>query len=249
MQQQGSKAKTPQKKRCTFFCSETPFLTNFFSKTLILHHPLKIVHQKTPKKPFFYRLKKRWPSYWPYHGQVIDPTLAKKWPSYRPYSIYIYIYIDIAIDIDISKYAYLHRKMERDKGGVRDAYCTAHSSWAGGEVVPLAANSTLMVATVEPTGLSFQWLLLGQVSIANNVCKWGMHPELSAWALCHRLSRSVSCWWLSLQCLSVQWAECAEIARFLRLRLRMSPAGQKSLWFLGPPTQRAVAICRNSIFS
>ena len=45
MQQQGCKAKTPKKKGAHFF-SETPFLTNFFSKTLILHHPLIIVHQK-----------------------------------------------------------------------------------------------------------------------------------------------------------------------------------------------------------
>ena len=91
MQQQGSKAKTPKKKGCTFFFGN-PFFDQFFSKALILHHPLKTVHQKISKNPYFYRLKKRWPSYWPYHGQVIDPTLAKKWPSYRPYSIYIYIY-------------------------------------------------------------------------------------------------------------------------------------------------------------
>ena len=39
------------------------------SKTLILHHPLKTVHQKISKKPYLYRLKKG--------GQVIDPTVAK----------------------------------------------------------------------------------------------------------------------------------------------------------------------------
>ena len=91
MQQQGSKAKTPQKKGAQFF-SETPFWPIFIFKPLILHHPLKTVQKKISKKPYFYRLKKRWPSYWPKGGQVIDPTLAKKWPSYWPYSIYIYIY-------------------------------------------------------------------------------------------------------------------------------------------------------------
>ena len=62
MQQQGSKAKTPQKKVHNFFFGN-PFFDQFFSKTLILHHPLKTVHQKISKKPYFYRLKKRWPSY------------------------------------------------------------------------------------------------------------------------------------------------------------------------------------------
>ena len=61
MQQQGSKAKTPQKKGAHFF-SETPFWTNFFSKTIIWHHPLKIVHQKISQNPFFIGSKK-WPSY------------------------------------------------------------------------------------------------------------------------------------------------------------------------------------------
>ena len=89
MQQQGSKAKTPPKKGALF----SLFWPTFFSKTLILHHPLKTVHQKISKKPYFYRLKKKWPSYWPYRGQVIDPTLAKMWPSYWPHSIYIYIYM------------------------------------------------------------------------------------------------------------------------------------------------------------
>ena len=91
MQQQGSKAKTPQKKGAHFF-SETPFLTKFFSKTLILHHPLKTVHQKISKKPYFYRLKKG--------GQVIDPTVAKLltllWPKCGQVidpTAYIYIYI------------------------------------------------------------------------------------------------------------------------------------------------------------
>ena len=90
MQQQGSKAKTPKKIGAHFF-SETPFLTKFFSKTLILHHPLITVHQKISKKTYFYRLKK--------DGQVINSTMAKlltlKWPKngqvINP-TAYIYIY-------------------------------------------------------------------------------------------------------------------------------------------------------------
>ena len=39
-------------------------------------------------------LKKRWPGYWPYHGQVIDPNLAKIWPGYWPY---IYIYLSLLL--------------------------------------------------------------------------------------------------------------------------------------------------------
>ena len=42
------------KKRCTFFWGETRFLTIFFSKTLILHHPLKTVHEKNLPKPLFF---------------------------------------------------------------------------------------------------------------------------------------------------------------------------------------------------
>ena len=91
MQQQGSKAKTPPKKGAHFF-SETPFLTNFFSKTLILHHPLKTVHQKSQKKPIFIGSKKG--------GQVIDPTVAKLltllWPKCGQVidpTTYIYIYM------------------------------------------------------------------------------------------------------------------------------------------------------------
>ena len=95
MQQQGSKAKTPQKKGAHFF-SETPFLTKFFSKTLILHHPLKTVHQKISKNPLliiFIGSKK--------DGQVIDPTMAKLltllWPKNGQVidpTAYIYIYIE-----------------------------------------------------------------------------------------------------------------------------------------------------------
>ena len=91
MQQQGSKAKTPQKKGAHFFFGN-PFFDQFFSKTLILHHPLKIVHQKISKNPYFYRLKK--------DVQVIDPTMARLstllWPKYGQVidpTAYIYIYI------------------------------------------------------------------------------------------------------------------------------------------------------------
>ena len=90
MQQQGSEAKTPQKKGAHFF-RKSLFWPNFFSKTLILHHPLKTVHQKISKKPYFYRLKK--------DGQVIDPTMARlltlKWPKYGQVidpTAHIYIY-------------------------------------------------------------------------------------------------------------------------------------------------------------
>ena len=85
------KPKLPPKKVHNFF-SETPFVDQFFSKTLILHHPLKTVHQKISKKAYFYRLKKG--------GQVIDPTVAKLltllWPKCGQVidpTAYIYIYI------------------------------------------------------------------------------------------------------------------------------------------------------------
>ena len=63
MQQQGGEAKTPQKKGAHFFFGNPFFDQLFFSKTLILHHPLKTVHQKISQNPYFYRLKKRWPGY------------------------------------------------------------------------------------------------------------------------------------------------------------------------------------------
>ena len=47
------------KKRCTFFFGGNPFFDHFFSKTLILHHPLKTVHEKISPNPYFYRLKKK----------------------------------------------------------------------------------------------------------------------------------------------------------------------------------------------
>ena len=63
MQQQWSEAKTHQKKGAIFF-SKKPFFDHFlFSKTLIWDHPPITVHQKISKNPYFYRLKKRWPSY------------------------------------------------------------------------------------------------------------------------------------------------------------------------------------------
>ena len=79
MQQQGSKAKTPQKKGA-HFCFGNPFFDQiFFSKTLILHHPLKTVHQKISQKTLFFIGSKK-------DGQVIDPTMARlltlKWPKY-----------------------------------------------------------------------------------------------------------------------------------------------------------------------
>ena len=90
MQQQGSKAKTPQKKGAHFF-SQTPFLTKIFFKNTNFAPPPENCAQKIYKKTLFLKAQKRWPSYWPYHGQVIDPKMAKKWPSYWPYNIYIYI--------------------------------------------------------------------------------------------------------------------------------------------------------------
>ena len=57
------KPKLPQKKGAQFFCGNLFFDQKQLSKTLILHHPLKTVHQKISKKNYFYRLKKRWPSH------------------------------------------------------------------------------------------------------------------------------------------------------------------------------------------
>ena len=90
MQQQWTKPKLP-KKKVHLFLGGNPFFDHFFSKTLILHHPLKTVHEKISQNPYFYRLKKSRPGYWPYPGQVIDPKMAKIRPGYWPYSIYIYI--------------------------------------------------------------------------------------------------------------------------------------------------------------
>ena len=81
------KPKLPEKKVHNFL-SETPFFDHFFKNTNFAPPPENCA-QKISQNPYFYRLKKRWPSYWPKGGQVIDPTLAKKWPSYWPYSIYI----------------------------------------------------------------------------------------------------------------------------------------------------------------
>ena len=57
---------------------------NPLTKTLLLHHPLKTVH-KNLKKKLFLLVQKRWPSYWPWGGQVIDLEVAKlltlKWPK------------------------------------------------------------------------------------------------------------------------------------------------------------------------
>ena len=70
------------------------------SKTLILHHPLKIVQKQSQKNNLFFRLKKG--------GQVIDLEVAKlltlKWPKCGQVidptaHIYIYIYVDVGVDI------------------------------------------------------------------------------------------------------------------------------------------------------
>ena len=86
------KPKLPKKKVHDFFFGNLFFDQNQLSKTLILHHPLKIVHQKISPNPYFYRLKKG--------GQVIDPTVAKlltlKWPKCGQVidpTAYIYIYV------------------------------------------------------------------------------------------------------------------------------------------------------------
>ena len=84
------KPKLPQK-RCTFFFGNPFFDQKQLSKTLILHHPLKTVHNKS-QKTYFYRLKKG--------GQVIDLEVAKlltlKWPKCGQVidpTAYIYIYM------------------------------------------------------------------------------------------------------------------------------------------------------------
>ena len=86
------KAKTPQKKGAHSFFGN-PFFDQFFSKTLILHHPLKTVHQKISQKPYFSRLKK--------DGQVIDPTMAKLltllWPKMAKLLTLQHIYIYICV--------------------------------------------------------------------------------------------------------------------------------------------------------
>ena len=86
------KPKLPPKKVHIFFSENLFFDQKQRSKTLILHHPLKIVHQKLSKKPYFYRLKKG--------GQVIDLRVAKlltlKWPKCGQLidpTAHIYIYI------------------------------------------------------------------------------------------------------------------------------------------------------------
>ena len=71
------KPKLPKKKVHNFF-SETPFLTKVFFKNTNFAPPPENCAQKISQNPYFYRLKKRWPSYRPYHGQVIDPKMAKK---------------------------------------------------------------------------------------------------------------------------------------------------------------------------
>ena len=90
------KPKLPQKKVHNFFFFGNPFFDQFFSKTLILHHPLKTVHKKSPKNPIFIGSKKG--------GQVIDPTVAKLltllWPKCGQVidpTAYMYMYICMCV--------------------------------------------------------------------------------------------------------------------------------------------------------
>ena len=110
MQQQGSKAKTPQKKGAHVFFGN-PFFDNF-SKTLILHHPLKTVHKKSPKNPIFIGSKK---------GQLIDPTMAKLltllWPKNgQVIDPTTYIYICVYICMYLYMYVYMYIYIDTQDG-------------------------------------------------------------------------------------------------------------------------------------
>ena len=106
MQQQGSKAKTPPKKGAHLFFRKPLFWPNFFFKnTNFAPPPENCAQKKTPKKPIFIG-SKRWPSYWPYHGQVIDPKMAKKMAKLLTLQ-HIYIYIYIYIFFLHTQYTYL----------------------------------------------------------------------------------------------------------------------------------------------
>ena len=85
------KPKLPPKKVHIFF-GNLFFDQKQLSKTLILHHPLKIVRKKSQNNPIFIGSKKvaklltlRWPSYWPWNGQNVAKLLTLQ-------HIYIYIY-------------------------------------------------------------------------------------------------------------------------------------------------------------
>ena len=69
MQQQGSKAKTPQKKGAQFFFLETPFLTNFFKNTNFAPPPENCA-QKISRNPYFIGSK------------MVAKLLTQRWPSY-----------------------------------------------------------------------------------------------------------------------------------------------------------------------
>ena len=91
MQQQWSKPKPPPKKVRIVF-SETPFLTNF-SKNTNFAPPPENCAQNISKNPIFIGSKKvaklltlRWPSHWPWNGQVV----AKLW-------LYIYIHVCVCV--------------------------------------------------------------------------------------------------------------------------------------------------------
>ena len=91
----------PKKKVHNFFFRKPLFWPIFFKNTNFAPPPENCA-QKISQNPYFYRLKKRWPSYWPKGGQVIDPTLAKKWPSYWPYNIYIYLSLSLSLSLPFS---------------------------------------------------------------------------------------------------------------------------------------------------
>ena len=91
MQQQGSKAKTPQKKGVHFFFGN-PFFDHFFKNTNFAPPPENCAQKNLQKTLFLYAQKKvaklltqRWPSYWPYFGQKMAKLLTLQ---------HIYIYIE-----------------------------------------------------------------------------------------------------------------------------------------------------------
>ena len=84
------KPKLPQKKVYIFFRKPLFWPKTTFKNTNFAPPPENCAQKNIKKRNYFYRLKKRWPSYWPYGGQVIDLEMVKMWPSYWPYSIYLY---------------------------------------------------------------------------------------------------------------------------------------------------------------
>ena len=80
----------PQEKCTTFFLGKPFFWPKATFKDTNFAPPPQNCALKKQKKAIFIGSKKRWPSYWPWGGQVVDPEMAKKWPSYWPCSIYVY---------------------------------------------------------------------------------------------------------------------------------------------------------------